>query len=229
MDHLILLHGAIGAKDQMEQLSVRLSKNYVVHVLNFSGHGGQTFPKSGFSISCFADDLLFYLRANKIERANVFGYSMGGYVAMYGAKYHPQFFKKIITLATRFHWTEEVAAREIKLLEPETIIEKVPAFAKQLEKRHSPYDWRIVVKEIRQMLLQLGNKNELTLEDYKGIFVPALLLLGDKDKMISMDETIAVQQAMPNAEFKLLPETAHPIEQVNPELISSWIIKFLSA
>jgi pimeloyl-ACP methyl ester carboxylesterase len=228
MQHLILLHGAIGAKDQMEPLSTRLQESYIVHTLNFSGHGGKAFPKNGFSISSFADDLLAYLRENKIEHTNIFGYSMGGYVAMYVAKYYPQLINKIITLATKFSWSEEVSAREIKLLDPNTIIEKVPAFARQLEKRHTPNDWRLVLEKTKEMLLQLGKKNELNLDDYQKILTPALLLLGGKDKMITIDETVAVQQAMPNAKFKLLPDTLHPIEQVNPELICGFLVDFLS-
>lgn len=228
MQHLVLLHGAIGAKDQMEGLSWRLKEDYITHTLNFSGHGGDPFTSDEFSIPCFANDLLVYLRENKIEQANIFGYSMGGYVAMYTAKFFPQFINKVITLATKFYWDEEVSAKEVKMLDPNKIIEKVPAFAKQLEQRHAPNDWRLVVEKTKAMLLKLGSKNELDLNDYKNIQAQALLLLGDKDKMITRDETMAVQEAMPNAHFKLLPNTAHPIDQVSAESISSVISSFLS-
>jgi len=227
MEHILLLHGAIGAKDQMEQLTGFLKENYIVHAFNFRGHGGKNFPGNGFSIPDFADDVLAYLQQNKIESANIFGYSMGGYVAMYIAKYHPQFVNKVITLATKFYWDNEVAAKEVKMLQASTILEKLPAFAVQLEQRHSPNDWKLVLEYTKDMLLQLGKNNVLDVEDYKNISTPCLLLLGEKDKMITQEETVAVKKALVNSEFKLLTGMPHPIEQVDPGVIAALIIDFL--
>jgi esterase/lipase len=39
MQHLLLLHGAIGAKDQLQPLADELKDNYFIHTLNFSGYG----------------------------------------------------------------------------------------------------------------------------------------------------------------------------------------------
>ena len=89
MQHLILLHGAIGAKQQLEPLSNALSPQFNIHLINFPGHGGRAMPASAFSIELFASDVLGYMKENNIEQANVFGYSMGGYAAVYLAKHHP--------------------------------------------------------------------------------------------------------------------------------------------
>ena len=80
MQHLLLLHGAIGAKDQLEELEKSLQDKFIVHRINFSGHGGETFSDKPFSISLFADEVLNYLSSQNIEQASIFGYSMGGYV-----------------------------------------------------------------------------------------------------------------------------------------------------
>ena len=76
--------------------------------------------------------------------------------------------------------------------------------------------------------LQPGISNKLQLKDYTNITSPCLLLLDDRDKMISRDETVAVQRALPNAEFRLLPDIPHAIEQVNTQLICSSIKAFLN-
>ena len=228
MHPLLIFHGAIGAKDQMQALADALKENCIVHTLNFSGHGGEPFPDKDFSIPLFAGEVLNYLQQNKIERVNIFGYSMGGYVAMFLAKHHPELVGRIITLATKFYWDEAVAAKEVKMLDAEIILQKVPEFAEQLRVRHLPNDWKMVLDKTKEMLLQLGQQNTLQLTDYKNILADCLLLLGDKDKMVTVDETIAVQKALPNADFKLLPGTPHPIEQVDTTMLASVITDFLS-
>lgn len=227
MQHILLLHGAIGAKDQLQSLVENLTDEYIVHNINFSGHGGKAFP-GDFSIPHFAGDALNYLQQNKIKQTNIFGYSMGGYVAMYVAKHRPEIVSKVITLATKFYWDEAVAAKEVKMLDANIILEKVPAFAKQLEERHLPNDWKVVLEKTKKMLLELGENNTLKSEDYRNISIPGLLLLGDKDKMISLEETVAVQKALPNATFKLLAGVPHPIEQVDVNLLSSLIKEFIN-
>src|SRR5262245_33488646 len=107
MQHLILLHGAIGAKDQLESLAENLKEKFIVHYFNFPGHGGSRFPNENFSIPHFANDVLNEMEKNNIPAANIFGYSMGGYVAMWLAKYYAEKVEKVITLATKFYWDEQ--------------------------------------------------------------------------------------------------------------------------
>ena len=227
MQHLLLLHGAIGAKDQLEELEKSLQDKFIVHRINFSGHGGEVFSDEPFSISLFADEVLNYLSSQNIEQASIFGYSMGGYVAMYLAKYFPGKINKVVTLATKFHWDEAVAAKESGMLNAEKMEEKIPAFAKVLAERHVPNDWKIVLQKTKDMLVEMGNKNPLSLEDYTSIQQPVLVMLGDKDKMVTMEETVAVYEKLPNGKLMVLPETEHPIEKVDVgrlgEVLIEWV------
>lgn len=227
MENLIILHGAIGAADQLAGLSQLLEAGYNVHTVNFSGHGGVAMPKAPFSIKLFAEDVLKEMDENGITTASFFGYSMGGYVAMYLAKYYPERVHKIITLATKFHWDEETAQREVKMLDAEKIAQKLPDFAAALEKRHAPNDWKQVLNNTKEMLISLGADNPLKEADYTTITQPALVLLGDRDKMVSLDETVAVYKVLPNAQLGILPATPHPIEQVDKELLSYHISRFI--
>ncbi len=226
MHHVLLLHGAIGAREQLQPLADLLSKKYIIHTINFNGHGG-TGSKNGFSIEGFAKDVLDYLQQNNIERVAVFGYSMGGYVGMWLARHHPHIITRIVTLATKFHWDEMIAAREIKMLDAATIEEKLPVFAQQLQLRHGSAHWRILLEKTKILLQQLGSNNALQLRDYKHILIPCLVLLGDKDKMVTREETIAVQEALPDGIYKLLPDTTHPIEQTNMKLLARSIEEFI--
>ncbi len=88
--HLLLLHGAIGASHQLGPLAEALQENYTVHTLNFSRLGGEAFAPGAFSIPRFAEEVMHFLHHQSIDIINIFGYSMGGYVALYLAKHHPQ-------------------------------------------------------------------------------------------------------------------------------------------
>lgn len=227
MQAILLLHGAVGAADQLSQLKAELAGSLSFHSLSFSGHGGSPFDVQPFSIKLFAEEVLDFLDEKEIESINIFGYSMGGYVAMFLAKYHPQKIKKIITLATKFKWDEAIAANEIKMLNAEKIEEKLPAFASTLQKRHAPNNWKTVLEKTAAMLLEMGKDNTLKPDDYLSIQQPTLLMLGDRDKMVTLDETLEVYKNMPNAQLAILPNTPHPIEMVNTEKLVYELKAFL--
>lgn len=227
MSQLLILHGAIGAADQFSQLQENLKQDFDILTMNFSGHGGKAFPNESLSIPLFASEVLAFLDANSIDQIDIFGYSMGGYVAMYLAKHHPERVGKVVTLASKFHWDEAIAAKEVRMIDADKIVEKVPAFAAALEQRHQPNDWKELLKRTQQMLLDLGADNTLKLVDYESIVHPALILLGDKDTMITLEETISVYKALPNAQMGMLPGTRHPIEQTNIDCLAFMLTQFL--
>lgn len=227
MKPLILLHGAIGAGDQLEPLARLLSSQYDVHVIDFSGHGVARPTEVVFSMELFANDVRAYMLSSGLERASIFGYSMGGYVAMYLARHSPELIDRIVTLATKWHWDEATAAKETQMLNADKIEQKVPAFAEALHKRHAAHGWKNVLAKTADMMLALGADNPLKPDDQAAIPHPSLLLLGDRDKMVTLDETLAVYKALPNAQMAILPATGHPIEQVDIEVLHFFITRFL--
>jgi esterase/lipase len=214
MEQLLLLHGAIGAKDQLQPLAEKLKTNYTVHTISFSGHGGEPMPDI-FSIQIFANGVLHYLQQNNIEKISIFGYSMGGYVALYLAKHQPQKINKVFTLATKFSWTPDIAQKEIKMLDAEKIAEKIPAFALLLEKRHRPHDWKMLLQKTADMMIALGNQNTLQLADFDSIEIPITISVGDEDNMVTLSETKDVVERLKNGKLVILEETEHPIEKVD--------------
>jgi len=224
---LILLHGAVGAEDQLEGLREILSVDREVRLFTFPGHGGIEMAGGDFSIAGFAESLRMFIEVNGWERVDLFGYSMGGYVALYLAGQYPGLVNKVITLATKFHWDEAVAAKEVRMLDPGTIMAKVPAFAEVLQKRHHPLDWRMVLSRTTEMMRAMGADNPLKEADYCNIQLPVLVMLGDRDKMVGFEETLAVYKRLPDASLCILPGTPHPIEQVDQQLLATLIRSFL--
>ncbi|MBK8521640.1 MAG: alpha/beta fold hydrolase [Chitinophagaceae bacterium] len=228
MQTILLLHGAIGAANQLSGVENELADSVAVLHFNFSGHGGSPFAAEDFSIALFAMEVMAFLDKKGIPSINIFGYSMGGYVAMYLAKHHPERVNKIITLATKFKWDENIAANETKMLNAEKIEAKLPDFAASLQKRHAPNNWKTVLEKTAAMLVEMGKDNPLKPVDYPAIQQPVLLMLGDRDKMVTLEETVEVYKNLPKAQLAILPNTAHPIEMVDQARLAYEIRSFLA-
>jgi pimeloyl-ACP methyl ester carboxylesterase len=228
MQTIILLHGALGASDQMQLLRASLSRFYKVHIFNFTGHGGEPFGHQPFSMELFAADILRYMDGHGIERASLFGFSMGGYAALCVALKWPERVQKVIAFSTKLCWTPEIAARECAMMDPEKIAAKVPAFAAMLEERHKPNDWKTVLSKTQKLLTSLGNDSPLKMVDYQAIKSRVMLLMGDRDKMVTQEEVTEVYNTIPNACMGILPNTNHPIEQVDVLLLTNFIDYFMN-
>jgi pimeloyl-ACP methyl ester carboxylesterase len=227
MMKLLILHGALGATTQLDSLASQLADKYDVTVVGFNGHGEVPISGDHFSIRSFADDVLNYMSANNIQTTAILGYSMGGYVAMYLAHHYPEKISKVITLATKYDWTPEIAEKEVKMLDADKIEAKIPDYARILERRHTSLGWRNVLVKTAEMMQAMGKDNPLKPTDFAHISCKCLVMLGDKDKMVSLTETVNVYNALPDAQLCILPGTAHPIEQVDVELLASVTHKFL--
>lgn len=223
---ILLLHGALGAASQFQPLAAALAEHYDVHILNFSGHGDVPFSEQGFSVQVFAAEVLSYLESRQLDFVHIFGYSMGGYVAMYLARHYPEKIGRVITLATKYNWNEATAGKEVRQLNPILIEEKVPAFARVLEARHTANDWKIVVTRTAQLIEELGHQSLLKHPDYAQVASPCMLMMGDHDNMVSFQETIEVYKALPLAQLTVMPDTAHPLEKADVPLLAYYIKRF---
>lgn len=226
---ILCLHGAIGSSAQLHRLVERLSENFpAVHAFDFTGHGGKSLPSVQFSIQLFAEDLLRWMDERQISKADIFGYSMGGYVAMYIARHYPERIGKIMTVATKLAWDIPTSQKEVKMLDPQKIAEKVPKFAAALAERHSPVKWEDVLSKTAELMLSLGKNPEMNDDDFAALEHEIQLCVGDRDTMVSIEETIRVYRLMKNARFAVLPSTPHPIEQMNVDLLADVFQRFVS-
>ncbi len=219
---LLLLHGALGSAAQFNQLLPLLPGDWPVFTLNFPGHGGHA-TEAGFSIEQFSDSVLRFLDRHKIQQVQIFGYSMGGYTALQLAGKHPDRIARIITLGTKFHWTPEIAAREIALLNPEKIAQKVPVFAQLLADRHAPTDWKDLLRHTADLLQSLGNGAAMRPETFRQISCPVRIGLGGEDHLVTVEESKEVAALLPNGSIDILPGVKHPFEQIDTGFLLEWL------
>jgi len=211
---LLILHGALGDQRQMQALADAFSSSFEVHHPNWPGHGDSPLGIYTFDARSYVQFLLTYIESLQ-NTVYLFGYSMGGYIALMAALEQPDYFEHIITLATKLDWTPESAAREIKMLDKEKMLEKIPAYAQTLQKRHSAMGWEQVLNGTAQIMRALGEHPFLTPTNVASLQVSVTMGLGDRDTMVSLAETLQIQQAIPNSSLYVLPQTPHPVEKLH--------------
>lgn len=210
---LLLLHGALGSAAHFRPLLPMLGTR-VVYTYNFMGHGGRAI-KAPFSIEAFADELAAWLNAERLNEVDIFGYSMGGYVALKLAEMRPARVGTVVTLGTKFDWSPQTAAREVAMLDADKIASKVPKFAAALSERHAPTDWRDVVTQTADMLARLGEQPTLSAEKLASIHCPTFICRAENDDMVSEAESQAAVAALRNGQYLTLSESKHAFEQVS--------------
>ncbi|RPE12147.1 alpha/beta fold hydrolase [Chitinophaga lutea] len=225
---LLLLHGALGAHSDFDAIAELLSGQYTVYRFNFHGHGGSPLPVMPLSINMFAEQLLEYIHEQKLAPVAVFGYSMGGYVALHAALQSPASFSRILTLATKFDWSPESAAKEVRQLNAAVLLEKAPAFAARQQQLHGEQEWEQLLTATAVMMENLGGEPLLTADALSQITVPVRVMVGDRDAMVSIEETVQAYRHMPQASLTVLPDTRHPLDRVNTAVLIWEIRSFMT-
>jgi pimeloyl-ACP methyl ester carboxylesterase len=195
-------------------------------VVELEGHGATALRNRPLRIESFAAAVLEAMDSASVSQADVFGYSMGGYVALYLAATSPDRVRRVATLATKLAWTPEIATRECALLDAATIRAKVPKFAAALEARHTAAGWEALLASTADLLRELGARPRITDELLASIRHPARIAVGDRDATVTIDECVAAVRRIPNGELEVLPGTPHPFEKAPIERVAHSLADF---
>jgi pimeloyl-ACP methyl ester carboxylesterase len=93
---LVVLHGAFMTIGAMGAIVAALAEARQVIAVELQGHGRTADIDRPLSYEQMSDDVAALLRHLGIERADVFGYSMGGGVALQLAMRHPELVQKLV-------------------------------------------------------------------------------------------------------------------------------------
>lgn len=225
MKDLVLLHGALGHPDQFNSLAESLKKEFNVHTLLFSGHGLQE-KSEAFKVPDLVEQLNDLILNKGLNQPLVFGYSLGGYVALCHAIKYPNRISSILTLATKFKWSEEIAQQEIQYLNPSIIEEKVPKYAQQLATIHGTENWKDLLFHTAEMMVDIGRSLFLNEQSLSTIEIPVQVMVGDQDKMVSIEETQWAFKHLKERSMVVLPKTIHPFEKVELPLLQYLMLHY---
>lgn len=228
---IFVVHGALGSAEQMEPVAAALRELGEVTNVELPGHGATPLPAdSQFNIQSFVEALRDAVQEqvtphtgpHAITLPVVFGYSMGGYLALSLEVQYPGTFGAIVTLGTKFAWTPALALRELSRLDANIIQEKIPKFAGVLEQRHrAAGGWKLVLERTGALLVELGDKPLLVRETLASVRATVCIAVGELDDTVSRDEAAEYAGFIPAGSTHVIPNTPHPIERVTPADIVS--------
>lgn len=220
---LVLLHGAFG----WATVYPALAKTRQQIAVELQGHGHTADIDRPLTIEQMADDVAALLKHLKIEQADVFGYSMGGNVALALAIRHPGVVGRLAINGSNFAAIEEA-------YEPESFkqFKSLPAdFAAPLLK--GPYDkvapdpkqWPVLVAKVKRLGLEWKG---FTREQMKSIRAPVLITLGDRDG-VRPEHAVEMFRLIPNAKLAVFPGGDHFLLWTSPATVLVPVAAFLDA
>lgn len=226
---LLLLHGALGASTQYEPLFPLIADRIDVHTMDFEGHHTAPSRDRPLRFNHFAENVLEYMASRSIDKIHIFGHSLGGAIGLYLARHYPQRVASVFTLGIKFEWSLEIAEKENAFLDAQKMEEKVPGFAKMLKQRHTAAGWETLLERVRDLHLSMGRDNPLKDADFRSIGQKVRIAVGDRDKMVDIEQSIRKYRLLQHGEFQVFPATPHPLEQVHMPRLASAMLDFFGS
>lgn len=208
---LLLLHsgGMTGAEWQPQQ--ALLSRSFRVLVPDLPGHGRSRLNGARLTIGGAGQAVLALLDALDIERAHIAGSSLGGAVALWLTLQHPERFGKLILYRVNYRKTDTGHTGTRELADPD-YWHKV-GMARMLSKAHEPQGgpeaWQQVIARVADALDPTDTDHAHTMNDLKRIEQPTLIVAGDRDPLVPLEDQLAMLRAIPDAGLWVMPYTTH--------------------
>ena len=234
-DPLFVLPGAYMAIPDMGEIIPLLAKTHKVIAMEFQGHGRTEDIDRPITFENLADDVAGVMDALQIEKADIFGYSMGAGAAIQLAIRHPEKVDQLVSASAGFDMSgmQPAYLAFIPQMKPEMFIgtpmeeawkklavnpDGFPAFVdRMIALEHEPLAWEAGVKTIKSpVLIIAGDSDVITLEHEVAFFK----LLGG-GVMGDMGTPLAASR------LAILPATAHTAVINQPELLHLLIEPFL--
>ena len=223
-DTIVLLHGANGSRAEMLPLAAMLPARLAPFAPNWLGHGGRPAPGADYSMTALVDDLTATLDEAGIGRCFLFGYSIGGYLALALARRLPERVRGIVTLATRHMWHRAAVDHLVYLATPDRLEKN--GRAEELAGLHHPTDWQLVNGANRRMFADLGAAAPMSDDDLRGIAAPVLVLNATDDPLVPETETRALAGLFTTYRLGLFEGSAHPLPSTPLDQIAAAIDDF---
>lgn len=214
---LLLLHGAAGCT-QLETAGLlrRLEPHYRVLAVDFSGHGASEGP-SAFSADLFADNARAVLDDAGVERADVFGFSMGGYMALHLAHAHPDRVRRLAVHGTNVEWGDARVEAMHRRLNVEAIVARRPRLAEELAALHT--NWKRLFRRMQTFVATLPDRSSAMTQMTAALDQPTLVSAVDADDLFPLDAPLGLHGLLPNSRLALIPGERHALQDVDLGLL----------
>ena len=234
-DPLIVLHGAYMNIPSMGAIIPKLAKTHKVYALELQGHGRTTDIDRPITYPNMADDVAAFMDAVGLQKADVFGYSMGSIVGLQLAIRHPAKVSKLAAASVAYD--VEGWQPEFKAIIPKMNVQMMigSPFEKDYQKlAPNPNGFA----ELARKLIALEKEPMAWAKDVKALELPVLIVTSDYD-VATLEHSVAMfrmlggagmgdmGKPLPTARLAVLPATSHTAVIKQPDLLHAFIEPFL--
>jgi pimeloyl-ACP methyl ester carboxylesterase len=236
---LVLLHGAFSAiGTSFQKLLPDLAKTRQVIGLEMQAHGRTADIDRPLSLEQMADDTVAALQHLGVDRADLFGYSMGAAVALRVAIRHPEAVRKLVVASVTFNreGIHPGLMEGLGEMTPEMMYGS-PWHEEYMRLAPHPEQFATLFAKKTQMDREM---QDLPPEAIQAIQAPTLLILGDSD-LVRPEHAVEMFRllgggvfgdtpaGLPASQLAVLPGTSHVTVVDRTDLLLAIIPPFLDA
>ncbi len=235
---LVLLHGAFSAiGTSFGKLLPKLAETRQVIGVELQAHGHTADIDRPMTNEQNADDIAALLRHLNIEQADIFGYSMGAFVALLVAIRHPELVRKLALASFGYNQSgiHPGIMDGLGEMKPEMMYGS-PWHEEYTRIAPHPENFNKLFEKKTQM--DRGMK-DVPAESIRALKSPVLLIIGDSD-LIRPEHAVEFfrllgggvfgdMAPMPNSQLAILPGTSHVTVVDRAALLLPMITTFLDA
>jgi 3-oxoadipate enol-lactonase len=246
-DPVVLIYGYAGHSGLWFQQIPILSKEYEVIAFDNRGVGRSDKPDTPYTVAMMAGDTEGLLDSIGIDAAHIFGISMGGMIAQHFALNYPQRVISLIlgctncggvhsiqpepeSMAALFDFErfkkmtrEEVVRQAMPFCYSQKFIEKNPDIVDKRVAKHLEYPTP-ARGATRQVEAVMGHD---TYELLPKIELPTLVIAGDNDRLIPVENSRILASRIPEAELVILKGVGHEFFIEDAEEANKVVLDFL--
>lgn len=235
-DPLIVLHGAYMNIPGMGGIVARLAETHRVYALEFQGHGRTTDIDRPITYPNLAGDVAAFMDAVGIEKADVFGYSMGAAAGLRLAIDFPEKVDQLIAASVAYDFEGwQPAFRDFI---PQMTVEMFTAMPMAEDYRKlaaDPNGFPALVEK----LIALEHEPMAWGEEVAALKTPVLIIAGDAD-VSTLEHSVAMfrllggggmgdmGKPLPASRLAILPATSHTAVIGQADLMMEFIGPFLA-
>jgi len=235
-DPLIVLHGSYMNIESMGKIIPKLAETHKVYALELQGHGRTTDIDRPITYPNLADDVAAFMDKVGIEKADVFGYSLGAIAGLQLTIRHPKKVDRLIFVSGAYDFEGwQPAFREFIPKMNVEMFQDMPVLVDAYKKLAPNPDG---FPALAEKLIQIEKEPMAWAEDVKAIKAPVLIIAGDADAStlehnVSMFRLLGggvmgdMGNPLPASRLAILPATAHTAVITQVELLSALIEPFL--
>jgi pimeloyl-ACP methyl ester carboxylesterase len=219
----------------MGEIIPMLAETHKVYAIEFQGHGRTTDIDRPITYQNLADDVAAFMDAVGIEKADVFGYSMGSAAGLQLAIRHPEKVDQLIAASVAYDisgwqpaFTEMIPTMSLEMFVGTPMEEDYRKLAA------NPDGFAALATK----LIQLEKEPMAWEEDVRALTTPILIIAGDAD-VSTLEHNVALFRLLggggmgdmgvplPASRLAVLPATSHTAVITQPDLLHALIEPFL--